>query len=194
MPTVSPAEFKRGMVLLLDGAPHIIEDMHSTGTAKFKQKTHARMRHLATGRVIERTFADNEVLTVLDLEQRKAQFSYQQGETFVFLDSESFEPLELSEAQVGEKRWFLKEGEEYKTLFIDGKLVDVVLPDQVVLQVVETGPPQRGSSDSTWKPAKLETGLEIMVPLFIETGERVRVDTTERKYVGKESEKKPGRG
>lgn len=194
MPTVSPAEFKRGMVLLLDGVPHIIEDLYSTGTAKFKQKIHARMRHLASGRVIERTFADNEILTAADLEQRKAQFSYQQGETFVFLDSESFEPLELSSAQIGEKRWFLKEGEEYKTLFIDGKLVDVMLPDQIVLQVVATGPAQRGGSDSTWKPATLETGLEIMVPLFIETGERVRVDTTERKYVGKESEKKPGRG
>ncbi|MCX8071934.1 MAG: elongation factor P [Candidatus Binatia bacterium] len=194
MPTVSPAEFKRGMVLLLDGVPHVIEEMHSTGTAKFKQKVHARMRHLASGRVIERTFADTEAVPVADLEQRKAQFSYKQGDTFIFLDSESFEPLELSSAQVGEKRWFLKEGEEYKTLFIDGKLVDVVLPDQIVLQVVETGPPQRGSSDSTWKPAKLETGLEIMVPLFIETGERVRVDTAERKYSGKESEKKSARG
>lgn len=194
MPTVSPADFKRGMVLLLDGVPHIIEEMHTTGTAKFKQKVHTRMRHLASGRAIERTFADNEVLTAADLEQRKAQFSYQQGDVFVFLDSETFEPLELSSTQMGDKRWFLREGEEYKTLFIDGKLVDVVLPDQVTLQVVETGPAQRGSSDSTWKPAKLETGLEIMVPLFIETGERIRVDTTERKYAGKESaEKKPAR-
>jgi len=194
MPNVSPADFKRGMVLMLDGVPHIIEELHATGTAKFKQKIHARMRHLASGRVIERTFADTDVLPAADLEQRKAQFSYQQGDTFVFLDSETFEPLELSAAQIGEKRWFLKEGEEYKTLFIDGKLVDVVLPDQIVLQVSETGPPQRGSSDSTWKPAKLETGLEIMVPLFIETGERVRVDTAERKYAGKESpEKKQAR-
>jgi elongation factor P len=110
----------------------------------------------------------------------------------VFLDSETYEPLELRAEQLGEKLVFLKENEEYKALFLDGRLIDVTVPDQIVLQVVETGPAQRGSSDSTWKPAKLETGLEIMVPLFIETGERVRVDTQARKYAGKEAEKKSG--
>lgn len=190
MPNVSPADFKRGMVILLDGVPHVIEEMHATGTAKFKQKMHTRMRHLPSGRVIERTFADNETVVAAELEQRKATFSYRQEDTLVFLDSETYEPLEISAAQVGGKLAFLKENEEYKTIFLDGRLIDVVVPDQVVLQVVETGPAQRGSSDSTWKPAKLETGLEIMVPLFIETGERIRVDTVERKYAGKVSEEK----
>ncbi len=190
MPNVSPADFKRGMVILLDGVPHVIEEMHATGTAKFKQKVHARMRHLASGRVIERTFADNETVTAAELEQRKATYSYRQDDVLVFLDSETYEPLELRVEQLGDKLAFLKENEEYKAVFLDGKLVDVQVPDQVVLQVVETGPAQRGSSDSTWKPAKLETGLEIMVPLFIETGERIRVDTAARKYAGKESPEK----
>jgi elongation factor P len=189
---VSPADFKRGMVILLDGVPHILEEIQTTGTAKFKQKVHARMRHLASGRVIERTFADNETVTAAELEQRKVTFSYRQDDFLVFLDSETFEPLELRAEQLGEKLVFLKENEEYKALFLDGRLIDVTVPDQIVLQVVETGPAQRGSSDSTWKPAKLETGLEIMVPLFIETGERVRVDTQARKYAGKEAEKKSG--
>ncbi len=187
MQTVLPSEFKRGMVLLLDGSPHLIEDFRSTGTAKFKQKLHARLRHLTTGRVIERTFADNEAFPVADIEHRKAQLSYKQGDTYVFLDSETFEPLELREQLLGERRWFLKEGEEYRTIFLEGKLLDVLVPDQVVLKVVETGPPQRGSSDSTWKQARLETGVEIMVPLFIETGENIRVDTKEKKYAGKET-------
>lgn len=190
MPNVSPADFKRGMVILLDGVPHVIEEMHATGTAKFKQKMHLRMRHLPSGRVIERTFADNETVVAADLEQRKATYSYRQDDMLVFLDCETYEPLEIAAQQVGSKLAFLKENAEYKTLFLDGRLIDVIVPDQVVLQVIETGPAQRGSSDSTWKSAKLETGLEIMVPLFIETGEQVRVDTAERRYAGKVSEER----
>lgn len=190
MQTIPPAEFKRGMVLMIDGVPHVLEDFHATGTAKFKQKLHARLRHLATGRILERTFADNEEIAVAEVEYRKAQFSYVQGDTYVFMDSETYEPIELPASQIGDRRWFVKESEEYKTLFLDGRLVDLEIPGQVVLQVAETGPAQRGSSDSTWKPAKLETGFEIMVPLFIETGDRIRVDTAERKYAGKEGGKR----
>jgi elongation factor P len=187
METVLASEFKRGMVLLLNGSPHLIEELHATGTAQFKQKLHVRLRHLQSGRVFDRTFADNERVTVADLDQRRVQFSYREGDSYVFLDAETFEPLELSAAQVGERKWFLKENEEYRALFLDGKLLDIQLPGQVVLRVVETGPAQRGGSDATWKPAKLETGFELMVPLFIETGEAIRVDTVERTYAGRES-------
>ena len=190
MHTVAPSEFKRGMVLMIEGGPHIIEDFHASGTAKFKQKLHARLRHLTSGHVLERAFADHEHVPVAEVEHRKAQLSYQQGGTYFFMDAETFEPLELAAEQIGERRWFLKENEEYKTLFLDGRLVDFELPGQVVLEVNETGPAQRGGSDSTRKPAKLETGFEVMVPLFIETGDRIRVDTVERKYAGKEGGKK----
>ena len=113
------------------------------------------------------------------------QFSYKQGETYVFLDTQTFDELNLTAEQVGDRRWFLKENEEYKALFLEGKLLDIVLPPQIPLQVVETAPPLRGGSDSAWKEAKLETGLEIMVPLFIAKGETIRVDTAGRKYAGK---------
>ncbi|GIW42651.1 MAG: elongation factor P [Candidatus Binatia bacterium] len=192
MATVLPSDFRRGMALVLDGAPHLLEDFYSSGTAKFKQKVHARLRHLRTGRILERTFADNEQVEVAELEQRRVQYSYKQDTTYVFLDAETFEPYELTEEQLGDRRWFLKENEEYAALFLEGRILDVVLPAHVVLEVVETGPAQRGTADSTWKPAKLETGLEIMVPLFIESGEKIRVDPNERKYVGRESTGKKG--
>jgi len=93
----------------------------------------------------------------------------------------------LNGERLGDRRWFLKENEEYKAMFLDGALLDIVLPPQVALKVLDTAPPVRGGSDTAWKEAKLETGLAIMVPLFIAKGETVRVDTASRKYAGKQS-------
>jgi len=190
MQTVSPSEFKRQMVLLLDGAPHLIEDFHLTGTAQTKHRHHTRLRHLRSGRIIERVFSENERVPVAELETRRVTYSFQQGDVHAFLDAETFEELDLTAEQIGERRWFLKENQEYKALLLDGKLLDVVFPPQVALQVVETAPPQRGGSEAAWKSAKLETGLEIQVPLFIAPGETIRVDTATRKYAGKESSDK----
>lgn len=190
MQTVLPSDLKKGMVLLLDGAPHIVEDMHVSGTAQTRHKLHVRLRHLRSGRFTDRTFTDTERVAVADVQHRTAQFSYQQGDQYVFLDAETFEELPLSAEQIGERRFFLKENEEYRTLFLEGRLLDIVLPPQVSLQIVDTAPPVRGGSDATWKPARLETGLEVMVPLFLDKGERVRVDTQTRKYAGKDTTEK----
>lgn len=187
MQTVLPFEFKRLMVLMLEGVPHVIEELHTTGTAQTRHKLHTRLRQLQTGHVSERVFADNERVPVAPLETRRVTYSYSQGGTHVFLDAESFDELDLSDEQLGERRWFLKENEEYKALILDGRLLDIVLPAQVPLKVVNTAPPIRGGSDATWKEAKLETGLQIMVPLFIATGETIRVETAAKKYAGRET-------
>lgn len=185
MQTVLPAEFKRAMVLMLDNAPHVLEDFHASGTAQTKHKLHARLRNLKTGRILDRTFDENERVPVAQLETRTVQFSFKQGETYAFLDTQTFEELDLSAEQLGPRHWFIIENEEYKALFLDGKLLDIVLPSQIPLRVTETAPPTRGGSDSAWKEARLETGLEIMVPLFIAKGQIIRVDTHDRKYAGK---------
>jgi elongation factor P len=190
MQTVLPSEFKRGMVLLLDGGPQVLEGLHTSGTAQTKHKLHARLRHLKTGRLADHTFAENERVPVADAQHRRVQFSYQHGKDFVFSDVETFEELTFSAEQIGDRRWFIKDNEEYRALLLEGRPVDIVLPLSVTLEVAETAPPIRGGSDATWKPARLDTGLEIMVPLFIATGEKIRVDTTERKYTGRDSEGK----
>ena len=178
------------MVLMLEGAPQVLEEFHATGTAQTKHKLHGRLRNLKTGRIGDRVFTENERVTVADLAQRKVQLSYKQGDDYVFCDVQTFDELVLSAAQVGDRRCFLYENEEYKALILDGKLLDIVLPDAMALRVVETGPAQRRGSDAAWKSAKLESELEIMVPLFIEKGELIRVDTQQRKYLGKEAEGK----
>lgn len=187
MQSLLPSQFRRGMVLMLDGHPLLLEDFHVTGTAKTKHKLHAYLRNLRSGRTVERVFQDNEHVTSVDLEQRNVQFSYRQEQNFVFLDTQSYEELALSADQVGERHWFLRENEEYKALFLEGQLLDIVLPEQVSLTVEQTAPPQRSSAQtSTLKEAVLEGGLQIMVPLFIGPGEVIRVDTRTRKYIGKE--------
>ena len=187
MQTILPSEFKRQMILMLDGSPHVIEDMHTSGTAQTKHKLHTRLRHLTTGRLIDRVFAESERVPVAPLETRRVTYSYAQADRQVFIDTETFEEFEFSNEQLGERRWFLKENEEYKALRLDGRLLDIVLPPQVPLRVVETAPPGSGGSNSAWKEAKLETGLQIMVPLFIANGEIIRVDTAEKKYLGRET-------
>ena len=187
METILPSEFKRQMVLLLDGAPHVIEDLHTSGTAQTRHKLHTRLRHLTTGRLIDRVFAESERVTVAPLETRRVNYSYAQADRLFFTDAETFEEFEFSGEQVGERRWFLKENEEYKALRLDGRLLDIVLPQQIPLKVVNTAPPVRSDLGSSWKEAKLETGLSIMVPLFIASGEIIRVDTAEKKYLGRET-------
>jgi elongation factor P len=190
MQTVLTSEFKRGMVLLLDGEPQMLEEFHVSGTAQTRHKLHARLRHLKTNRLADHTFAEGERVPVADVQHRRVQFSYHDGKDFVFADVESFEEMNLGAEQVGERRGFIKENVEYRALLLDGRLLDIVLPPNVTLEVIATDPPIRGNSDTNWKPAKLDTGLEIMVPLFIAPGEKIRVDTATRKYAGRESEGK----
>ncbi len=187
MQTILPSELKRMMVVMLDAAPHVVEDMHTSGTAQTRHKLHARLRHLKTGRIIDRVFADNERVSVAPLETRRVSYSYAQRDVRVFIDAETYEEFELTDERLGERRWFLKENQEYKALLLDGQLLDIVLPSQIPLQVVDTAAPIRGGSDSAWKEARLETGLQIMVPLFIAKGEIIRVDTAAKKYAGRES-------
>ena len=185
MQTALPTEFKRGQVLLLEGIPHVIEELRISGTAKTKHKLHVQVRNLQSGHEFERVFPDNERVPTAELEYRRVTFSYAQGAVFTFLDAESFEELPLTGVQLGDRRFFLKENEEYRALFLEGRLLDILLPDTLTLKVMETAPAQHGGGDSAWKPAQMEGGLTIMVPLFIGAGENLLVDTKTRKYSGK---------
>lgn len=187
MQTLLPSSFRNGLVLMLEGTPFMIEDFHHTGTAKTKHKMHARMRNLHNGRIIERTFPENETVTVVALEHKTVQFSFRQGSEYVFLDSASFDEVKLTAEQIGDRHRFLRDNDEYKAVFVEGKFLDIQLPDHVALKVEQTAPPQRGGQQSTFKTATLEGGLEIMVPLFIAQGEVVKVDTRTGKYLGKET-------
>src|SRR5664280_3285239 len=139
MQTILPSEFKRQLVLMLDSAPHVIEDMHTSGTAQTRHRLHTRLRHLTTGRLTDRVFAENERVPVAPLETRRATYSYAKADVQVFIDIETFDEFEISNEQLGERRGFLKENEEYKTLRLDGRLLDIVLPPQIPLRPLVPG-------------------------------------------------------
>ena len=170
---------------MLDGVPHMIVSLRTSGTAQTRHKMHVRVRNLNTNRVIERMFAENERVAVADLETRQVQLSYHQDDRFVFTDAETFEELTISDEKIGERSGFLKENEAYKAFYLDGRLLDIELPEHVALKVVETAAPQKGGSQASFKTAKLEGGVEVMVPLFIAPGDLIRVDTADRTYISK---------
>jgi elongation factor P len=187
MQTVMPSEFKRNLVIMLDGAPQTILEFHTSGTAQTRHKLHVRLRNLKSGRITERVFAETERLQVADLAHRQVQFSYTKGDSCVFTDNQTFEEFEVPIELLGERKWFLKDSIDYTALILDGKVIDVVFPPQVALKVVETTPAQRGVAESSWKTAKVDSGLELMVPLFIDRGDPIRIDTETRKYLGKDN-------
>ncbi|MBI5820866.1 MAG: elongation factor P [Verrucomicrobia bacterium] len=188
MTTILSTEFRRGITLMLDGVPHMIESLRTSGTAQTRHKMHVRVRNLNTNRVVERLFSENERVIVADLETRMVQLSYHQDDKFVFTDSETYDEVTMTADQVGERHCFLKENEAYKAFYLEGKLLDIELPENVVLKVIETASPQKGGSQSSFKTSKLEGGLEVMVPLFIGPGDLIRVDTAERTYICKVAE------
>lgn len=187
MQKVLPSSFRNGLVLVLDGSPFMIEDFHHTGTAKTRHKLHVRMRNLNNGRIIERSFSENEEAETAEAGHKTIQFSFRQGTEYVFLDSVTFDEIKLTADQIGERHRFLRENEEYKALYLDGKFLAIQLPDHVALKVQQTAPPQRASQQSAMKPATLEGGIEVLVPMFIQEGEVVKIDTRDCKYIGKES-------
>ncbi|CAF0705086.1 elongation factor P [Candidatus Methylacidithermus pantelleriae] len=187
MQTVLASQLKKGMVILLDGVPHTVENLQSVGTAQTRPKIHLTLRNLKTGRLVERASAVSESFSIPYLETRKLQFSYKQADRYVFLDVETYDEWTLDEGQIGDRRPFILEDQVYDALFMEGRLLEIQVPDTMVLTVEETAPPIRGASDATWKPARLQGGLDIMVPPFIRTGEKIRVDTRKREYVGKAS-------
>ena len=154
MQTVLPEEFKRGMLLFLDNMPHYLEDFHTSGTAQTRHKLHVRVRNLKTGRVFDRTFAENERVPVGELEHRTGAVQLQTGRYLRVRGHEDLRGDDPSAELAGERRWFIKENEEYKALFLEGNLIDIVLPPQVVLQVVDTAPPIRGGVDTAWKDSQ----------------------------------------
>jgi elongation factor P len=143
-----------------------------------------KLRNIITGSVQERNFRSGETFSLPDVERKRMQFLYKDEIGYHFMDSETYEQYGFNENQVGEAVRFLKEQEEVIILFYKGKTIGVELPITVELEVIETEPGVRGDTVTGGsKPAKLETGATISVPLFIDTGDRIKVDTRTGIYI-----------
>ncbi len=179
------ADFLNGMVLELDGELYTITYFQHVKPGKGGAFVRTKMKNVLTGAVIEKTFRAGEKVEAVRLERRPVQYSYSDGHFYYFMDSATYEQIPLPAETVGDDQLaYLKENMECEALVRDGKPLAVELPFFVELEVTETAPGVRGdTAQGGTKPATLETGAVVQVPLFIETGDRVKIDRRENKYL-----------
>jgi elongation factor P len=180
----STAEFKKGLKIELDGVPYTIVDFQHVKPGKGGAFVRTKMKSLLTGRVLDQTFRSGEKVKKPDLMEREMQYLYGEGADFHMMDNETYEQIMLTEDQVGEVRQFLTENMAVKVLFFNQQPVAVEVPLFVELEVTQTEPGVKGDTAAGGtKPATLESGVLIQVPLFINEGDRVKVDTRTSTYI-----------
>jgi elongation factor P len=184
---ISTNQFKNGNHIEVDGTVFKILEFQHVKPGKGGAFVRTKLRRTSDGAVIDRTFRAGEKFRSVRTEARRMQFLYADGTDAHFMDSESFEQLAIPEGSVQEPLKWIRPNEEVDLLFIDGKPADVQLSASVELEVTHTEPGVRGDTASGGgnKPATLETGATIQVPLFVNIGDRVKVDTREGTYISR---------
>jgi elongation factor P len=185
--TISTNQFKNGNHIEVEGTIYKILEFQHVKPGKGGAFVRTKLRRASDGNVIDRTFRAGEKFRAVRTESRKMQFLYADGSDAHFMDSESFEQITIPESSLSDALRWMKASSELDVLFIDDEPSDVQLPSAVDLEVAQTDPGLRGDSVSGGgtKPATLETGAVIQVPLFVEQGERIRVDTRSGDYVAR---------
>jgi elongation factor P len=146
-----------------------------------------KLKNVQGGNVVEKTFRAGETVPQANLEKSTMQHTYKEGDEFIFMDMETYEESRLSPAQIGDRVKYLKEGMEVNVIRWGEQVLEVELPNSVVLEIIQTDPGVKGdTATGGTKPAVVETGAIVMVPLFVAQGERIKIDTREDKYLGRE--------
>jgi elongation factor P len=146
-----------------------------------------KLKNVQSGSVVEKTFRAGETVPQANLEKRTMQHTYKEADQFVFMDMETYEESSLNSSQIGERVKYLNEGMEVNVVTWGDQVLEVELPNSVVLEVVDTDPGVKGdTATGGTKPAIVSTGAQVMVPLFISIGERIKIDTRNDSYLGRE--------
>jgi elongation factor P len=189
MASYSTNEFKGGLKIMIDGDPCAIIENEFVKPGKGQAFNRVKIRNLKTGRVIERTFKSGETVESADVMEVELQYLYNDGEFWHFMDPQTYEQLAASEAAVGDAAKWLKEQDVCLVTLWNGTPLLVTPPNFVILTVTETDPGVRGdTSGGGGKPATLETGAVVRVPLFIDIGDALRIDTRTGEYVARAKE------
>jgi elongation factor P len=183
---VSTNNLKNGMTLLIDGRLQQIVEWNHHKPGKGGAVVRTKLRNFETGKVVEKTFRAGEEVEQAMIDRRTLQFLYRDGDDLVLMDNETYEQQNAPIKVIGEAIDYLLEGDELGVSVYDGRIVGVELPASKVLTITETDPGHAGNTaTSATKPATLETGKVIHVPLFIEQGEKVKVDTRSGDYISR---------
>lgn len=181
---VLATDLKNGSTFLFEGKPCVVLKYFHQKLGRGGATVRLAYRNLATGTVVEKSFQSTAKFEETTTEKRKLQYLYSDSSNAVFMDPSSYEQVEVPLKILGEDLNYIKEGEEINVLFWEDRALSVDIPPKVVLEVIETTPGVKGNSATNiYKPAKLENGLSIKVPLFVKVGEKVRVDTRTGEYV-----------
>jgi elongation factor P len=182
----STSEFRGGMKIMLDGDPFAIIENVFVKPGKGQAFNRVKVRNLKTGRVVERTFKSGDTAEAADVHDTQMQYLYNDGEQWHFMDPASFEQLTADANAVGEAAKWIKEEDMCNVTLYNGAPLSVEPPNFVTLAIVETDPGLKGdTSGGGGKPATLETGAVVRVPLFVQNGEVIKVDTRIGEYVGR---------
>jgi elongation factor P len=185
---INSSDMKRGVLLDLDGAPWQIVDcaFQSPSARGASTLTKIKIKNLKTGQVLSKSYRGGEMVPTADCEKRPVQFLYRDGSDFVFMDQESYDQFTLTEESLGSGGGFLIEGLEIRSLLYNGQVIAVELPTTVDLEITETAPAlKNATAQAQLKSAILETGVEIQVPPYLKTGEKIRVDTRDGRFVSR---------
>jgi elongation factor P len=181
---VDTSQFRNGLKIELDGEPFVIVYFQHVKPGKGGAFVRTKVKNLRTGRLLDRRFRSGEKVEVADIDDRKMQFLYRDGEQLVFMDSDSYDQIPFSSEQVGDAKKYLLENLEVDVLFWRGQPINIELPAFIEAAVTHCEPGMKGDTASgATKPATLETGAVVQVPLFVKEGERIRVDTRTGAYV-----------
>ncbi|MGH8502671.1 MAG: elongation factor P [Gammaproteobacteria bacterium] len=186
MATYSTSEFKSGLKIILDGDPHSIVENEFVKPGKGQAFSRVRVRNLKTNRVLDRTFKSGDTVEAADVVDTEMQYLYTDGEFWHFMVPDTFEQHAASKAAVGDAKQWLKEQDMCQVTLYNGAPLAITPPNFVELRIVQTDPGVRGDTASGGtKPATLETGAVVKVPLFIEAGEVLKIDTRTGEYVSR---------
>ena len=181
------SDLRKGLKIEIDGDPYIITDFSFSKPGKGQAIYNCRMRNLISGSSLSRSYRSNDKIEKPQLEERKLHFVYMDGEQYVFMD-ENYEQTSISASVLGDLRYFLSDNLEVEVLFHNAKPIEVTLPTFVTKAIVQTEPGARGNTaTNVMKPAKLDSGYVIQVPLFINEGDIIKIDTRTGGYADRVS-------
>jgi elongation factor P len=183
MATTDTSQFRNGLKLELDGQPFTMIYFQHVKPGKGGAFVRTKVKNLLNGRTIERTFRSGEKVEIADIEEKTMQYLYHDGESLIFMDQETFDQIPMPPEVIGDQIEFMMENMNVEVLFWRGKPINMQLPNYIESKVVKSDPGVKGDTSSgASKPATLECGATINVPLFIKEGDVLRVDTRTREY------------
>lgn len=191
MASYNTSEFRKGLKVQIDGDPYLVVECNFVKPGKGQALYRTKLRNLIRNTVLDRTYKSGDSLEAADIRESQMQYLYRDGENFVFMDPETFDQPMLTAEQVGDDAKWLKDGLVCSIMFHNDKPIAFSPPNQLIARVEYTEPGARGNTaTNVLKAAKIETGAEVHVPIFIETGELIKVDTRTGEYIERVREDK----